>query len=262
MLLVAGCGAGLIAGYFAVDAGIILVPILLVWYKSTHVSSLVASHLAIGTALIVASLIAAEAAYADRKEGFVVWPQAIPLAGAGVVGAVLGAMIARTLPAETMTQIFAAAMLVTGIQLFVTRRKPKGTSTPAPRETVKLVAYGAIAGIIGAFTSTGNKLAARPLLYTQLRVPMKRSIGTANAGSAVFFFAAGVSFLFAGMGEILLPSFAVGYLDFYPLLPLSLGAVVCSSPGRRFGETHPMRNASLVFGILLLGLSFKLLVAP
>jgi uncharacterized membrane protein YfcA len=262
ILLVAGCAVGLAAGYFAFDMGILLVPVLLLWYRSAHVSFLVSPYLAVGSALVVAMLAAAEGTYRDHRAGFVLWNHAVPLAIAGVLGAVAGALAVHSLSGETMMRLFALAVFAAAVQQFGTRRKPKDTGSSQDVDTVKLAAFGVLAGLVSAFTSTGNKQAAQPLLYKLLRVPLRRSVGTANASSMVFFLAAGTGLLFVGRGALLLPSTAVGYIDFGPLLPLALGAVACVHAGARLRERSPSRNADLVCGILLTALAVKFLVAP
>ena len=53
LLLLGGCAAGFLAGLFGVGGGIILVPILLYFFQSIQVSSLVSTHLAFGTSLLI-----------------------------------------------------------------------------------------------------------------------------------------------------------------------------------------------------------------
>ena len=53
LLLLAGCCAGFLAGFFGVGGGLILVPILLLYFQAIHVTSLVSTHMAFGTSLLI-----------------------------------------------------------------------------------------------------------------------------------------------------------------------------------------------------------------
>ena len=262
ILFAAGCAAGILAGYLALDIGLFLVPLLLVWYGSAHVSGLVAIRLALGGSLPVACLMSVVTAYRSHREGFVVWPVVLKASAAGIIGAVGGTFLAGLLKVETLTQLFGLAAFVAGVQMFVIRRKPKDIRFEPPLALLKLNAYGVLAGMVAAFTSTGNYLLTQPLLYKQLHIQLKRSIGTATAMSAIVFASAGIAYLFGGSNPSTIPQFSMGYVDFLRILPLSAGAVLCAGIGRRLNETGPARNVRVVTGILLIGMAIKLVVAP
>ncbi len=262
VLLLAGCAAGLLAGFFAVDIGLFTLPILLVWYSSTHVSVLAAAHLALGTTLLVSCAASIPSTAIDHRGGFVAWKDAVWLIGAGTVGGVAGGLFSTTFAYETLLRVFGISFFVAGLQLFSERRKPKVPASPSSTQTVRLGAYGLIAGGVAAVTGMANKLLLQPLLYSQLRMPLKRSSGTANASSVAFFFAACTAVAIGGFSSRYLPPYAFGYLDTLAALPLAIGATLFVHVGHRIGEGHTNRNARLVLGILLIAFAMKVFVAP
>ncbi len=262
VLLIAGCAAGLLAGFFGIDIGILTLPLLLVWYSSTHVSTLVAAHLALGTTLIVSCLSTLPSTAIDYRGGFVVWKDATQLVAAGILGGIAGGMVSGTLSFETLARVFGVVFFAAGIQLFGERRKPRDAGSPTSTQSLKLSVYGLLSGFVVGLTGVANKLLMQPLLYTQMRIPLKRSQGTSNASSAALFFVAALVVAVGGFSRQDLPPYALGYIDTFSALPLSIGATLFVHVGRRLGEGAVSRNARLVLGILLIGYAIKILVAP
>lgn len=80
LLIIAGCVAGYLAGFFGVGGGIILVPVLIIYFQSIGVTSLVATHLAFGTSLLVVVFTSLGSSYRYFKNGHVV-ARAVALIG-------------------------------------------------------------------------------------------------------------------------------------------------------------------------------------
>jgi len=130
LLLAGGALTGLLAGFFGVGGGIILVPILLVYLAAAGVSSLVATHVAFGTSLLVIIFTSLSSAYEYRRNGHVIW-KAVMIIGIGsVVGAWLGSWVASELQGETLQKIFAAVVVLAALRLLSDQRKPTGAEEP------------------------------------------------------------------------------------------------------------------------------------
>ena len=262
VLLIAGCAAGLLAGFFGIDIGLLLLPLLLIWYSSTHVSTLVAAHLALGTTLIVSFFSIIPSTAIDRREGFVVWKDALRLMIAGVPGGVIAGVVSGTFSYDTLVRVFGVVFFAAGVQLFGERRKPRDAGSPAPPQVLKLSMYGFITGLVAGLAGVANKFLMQPLLYSQMRMPLKRSVATSNISSAALFLFASLAVAAGGLSGRDLPQYSLGYIDTFTALPLAIGATLFVHVGRRLGEGSVNRNARLVLGILLLGFAIKILVAP
>ena len=74
-------------------------------------------HVAEGTSLLVIVFTAAAGVFALRKSGHVEFRHAAWLAVGGVVGSVLGALVALGTSAEVLEDIFAGLVVVSGVRL-------------------------------------------------------------------------------------------------------------------------------------------------
>ena len=112
VLVVIGFGVfvGVLSGIFGVGGGIVMVPFMVLVLEDSQ-------HVAEGTSLLVIVFTAAAGVFALRKSGHVEFKHAGWLAVGGIVGSVLGAILALQISAETLENIFAALVVVSGIRL-------------------------------------------------------------------------------------------------------------------------------------------------
>ena len=87
LLALAGLIAGFLAGVFGIGGGIVLVPVLLYYCRSAGVSSLVATHVAMGTSLLVVMFISGTQTWGYWRANQAIWRGAVLVALAGVLGA-------------------------------------------------------------------------------------------------------------------------------------------------------------------------------
>ena len=102
------CG-GLIASMFGIGGGIVQVPAMLLFGFPMHVATATSQFVIAGTALVGT---ASHAFYGD-----VAWGTAAIVAAGAVVGAQIGARLARRVPAAPLVRLLAAAVLVTVVRL-------------------------------------------------------------------------------------------------------------------------------------------------
>ena len=126
--IVFGVFVGVLSGVFGVGGGIVIVPFMVLVLEDSQ-------HVAEGTSLLVIVFTAAAGVFALRKSGHVAFRSAALLAVGGIVGSVLGAVVALEISAETLENIFAILVVVSGARLiygsvreYATSRSSKGTS--------------------------------------------------------------------------------------------------------------------------------------
>jgi uncharacterized protein len=131
-LIAIGLGVGLLAGYFGVGGGILMVPLMVLILDMTQ-------HLAEGTSLlvIVPTAIAGVARHVTR--GYVSYATAMWMAAGGVGGAFLGVAWAHRLTGNGLQIAFATFLALMGIRLIrqgiVGLRSPVGPpKVPRPPE--------------------------------------------------------------------------------------------------------------------------------
>ncbi len=109
-LVAVGAVAGMLAGLLGVGGGILLVPFLVLAMGFTQ-------HEAEATSLLVILPTALAASVALRRRDVGDLPVALGLGTIGAAGAVVGALLALSLPADVLRLIFAALLALAGIRL-------------------------------------------------------------------------------------------------------------------------------------------------
>ena len=117
-LVVIGFGVfvGVLSGIFGVGGGIVMVPFMVLVLEDSQ-------HVAEGTSLLVIVFTAAAGVFALRKSGHVEYRAASLLAIGGIVGSVLGAIVALGISAEVLENLFAVLVVVSGVRLIYTSVK-------------------------------------------------------------------------------------------------------------------------------------------
>jgi uncharacterized protein len=109
-LVAVGALAGTLAGLLGVGGGILLVPFLVLAVGMSQ-------HEAEATSLLVILPTALAASVALRRRDVGDLPVALALGTVGAVGAVVGALLALSLPADVLRLGFAVLLAVAGLRL-------------------------------------------------------------------------------------------------------------------------------------------------
>ena len=110
--VLAGMGAGLLAGFLGIGGGIVLVPVLAGALGLNQ-------HAAHGTSLAVIIPIAAAGSLVYAIRGEVDWLIVAAIATASAAGAVAGARLMARIPAERLRQLFGVYAIAIAIVLLV-----------------------------------------------------------------------------------------------------------------------------------------------
>ena len=109
-LVAVGALAGMLAGLLGVGGGILLVPFLVLAVGMSQ-------HEAEATSLLVILPTALAASVALRRRDVGDLPVALALGTVGAVGAVAGALLALSLPADVLRLGFAVLLAIAGLRL-------------------------------------------------------------------------------------------------------------------------------------------------
>ena len=99
-----GLLVGLLSGVIGIGGGALLVPMMVVGFGFPQ-------HLAQGTSLVAIIPTAIVGAATHGRQGHLLWRAALLMGAAGVLGAVLGAYVAISLPPGLLARIFGAFLL-------------------------------------------------------------------------------------------------------------------------------------------------------
>jgi uncharacterized membrane protein YfcA len=116
ILVAIGILVGGIAGLLGVGGGIILVPILVIFFGAT-------APIAKGTSLVVALIAGTVGSWRNYRNANVDIPIALKIGLAGIPTALIGAQLAIVMSDQVSTILFALLLLATAVRLLQTTRK-------------------------------------------------------------------------------------------------------------------------------------------
>jgi uncharacterized membrane protein YfcA len=204
-----GAGSGVLVGFslgLVGGGGSILAVPLLVYLVGVPVP-----HLAIGTSAVAVAANAAMSLMNHARAGNVRWPCAAVFAGAGVVGAFVGARLGKMVDGQALLAAFAVMMMVVAA-LMLRRREPAedrrvrlgGENAPA------LVGTGFAVGALSGFFGIGGGFLIVPGLIFAAGMPMLQAIGTSLVAVTAFGLTTAGSYAAAGLVDWTLAAIFVG----------------------------------------------------
>jgi len=123
LLIAGGLAAGFVSGTVGIGGGLLFVPIMTVGLR-------VSQAVAQGTSLVAIVPTAIVGGITHLREGNVTIRPALWMGGGGVVGAVLGALVAVEVPGPILARVWGAFLVFSAYRLFIQgwRRYQRGLS--------------------------------------------------------------------------------------------------------------------------------------
>lgn len=112
VLAVAGLGAGLLAGFFGVGGGFIIVPALMFITR-------ISIHGAIATSLVVIALTGLTGTVYAFTQGGIYWPVLLPFVAGGLIGLLFGRSLASRIAGPRLQQFFAVAIVMMAVAMLI-----------------------------------------------------------------------------------------------------------------------------------------------
>ena len=196
-----GAVIGLLLSVFGGGGSVLAAPLLL------YVVGVRDPHIAIGTSAAAVAVNAAVGLAAQAKAGRVKWPCALVFGGAGLVGSLAGAHLAKMIDGGQLILWFAGAMALVGVSMLVPR---KDEGDPGVRLdaalTRRLAPLGLLVGSAAGFFGIGGGF----LIVPGLMAATGMTLANAAASSlvSVVLFGAATSASYAVSGLVDWPVFA------------------------------------------------------
>jgi len=183
--LLIGAAAGLLSGLLGVGGGIIMVPATVFFLRFTQ-------HRAHGTSLAVILFVACAGVVTYVRDGQIRWETAAALAVGGIVGANLGARLAKRLPAMTLRRYFGAFMVLVAARMLydagmLWQRGDAGTAGAAVPHLAGLGLYalilviGLATGVLSGLMGVGGGVIMVPTMVLLLGFPQTLAQGISLA---------------------------------------------------------------------------------
>lgn len=251
-LFALGLVTGVVGGFLGIGGGVIVTAVLLEWFTAKGIPVETRFQLAFGTTLlaIFGTAISATATYARMRR--VLWPLVWPIAGAALVTSLLGSRLAALSPGAVLKTLFVVFCLVNAYLLL--RGKPQAYDGAMRPHTGRLLAIGALTGLVSAYLGVAGGVVMVPLLLLWIRVRGENAPGTSSAVGIVTSLAGAAGYMWYGTGAAQLPpdtwGFVVPSIAFPILLGTLAGAPLGSLLNRRWGRVS-FRYAFAVFLLLM-----------
>ncbi len=111
-LVVAGVVTGLLAGFFGVGGGFIIVPALMFITR-------MGIHGAVATSLLVIALTGLTGAAYAATQGSILWPVLLPFIGGGLIGMLIGRNTAHRIAGPRLQKLFAVAVVLMATSMLI-----------------------------------------------------------------------------------------------------------------------------------------------
>jgi uncharacterized membrane protein YfcA len=260
LFFLCGCVAGFLAGLFGIGGGIVVIPVLLYYFHSIGVSSLVATHLTFGTSLFIVLFTSLSSAYQYSRNGHVVWRAVLFIGLASVAGALLGASIAARLEGWQLQRIFSIVVTIAAVRLMVESRGAKGERTPDVARTGLLLA-GLAVGLVSSLAGVGGGVLSVPMMYYLMKFPLKKALGTSSATIVITVFAASIGYALYGWQDPSLKhyeGFTVGYVDVLLSIPVIIGTIPMAKLGASVAHRTHVNKLRTLYAVFLFVIATKM----
>jgi uncharacterized membrane protein YfcA len=243
LLMAAGASAGFLGGLLGIGGGLLVVAALSLVLPGVGFSSSEVMHVSIATSMATIVLTMASSSLAHLRRSAVLWPSWLRLAPGMVLGGVLGARIAESLPEETLRVIVAAFCGFMAWRMAFGKKKARTTTDESAPRSLWLVPAGGGIGVLSAVVGIGGGSMTVPLLVG-LGVKPVKAVGTSSLCGVTIAVVTTLSYMFATHApHVPLPEGTVGDVYLPAAVAVALASTACAPLGARLA--HALSDATL-----------------
>jgi uncharacterized protein len=250
-LLLLGSITGFLAGLLGIGGGMMLVPFITLLLSTKGMPAQHIVKMAIATSLATICFTSIASVRAHHRHGSVLWPVVRLLAPGIVLGSMLGAQVAKALPAQVLTLLFAVFVGFSALQML--RDKKPHATRELPRGSGMLAAGGVI-GLLSALVGAGGAFISVPFM-TWCNVKIHNAVATSAALGVPIALAGTLGYVIAGWSLHDMPAGTLGYIYLPALLVISAASVLTAPFGARTAQRLEVRQLRRTFAALLFGLA-------
>ncbi len=255
--LAVGAFAGLLAGLFGIGGGLVIVPVLVITFEALGFPLEVLTHMAVATSLATIAFTSLSSVRTHHQKGAVDWPLVKLLSAGILLGSVLGVLTANALSGAGLQTAIGICALIVAAQMGL-GLKPKPTRT-LPQNKGLILSGGSIGWASALFGIGGGSLTVPFLNWCN--TPMQRSVAVAAACGFPIALVGGISNIFVGWDNALLPENTLGYVYWPALLGIVITSVPCARLGAKLAHKLPPEKLKKLFAVMLVVVAAKFLTA-
>ena len=250
-----GIVTGLLAGLFGIGGGLVIVPVLVMLFTAQGFPTELVMLMAVATSLAAIILTAIASVSAHHRLGAVVWAKVFSLSPGIMIGAALGAVVAKQINGDTLRYILVVFLLYVGLQMAF-QVKPKPGRAKQSRALDFLVAN--FIGLLSSIVGIGGGTLTVPYLVSG-QMLMRNAVAVASACGLPIAVAGTVSYALLGWNATHLPEWSLGYVYLPVFIGTGLSSIMTAPIGAKLAHKLPAAKLKRYFSLLLFVMAAKLM---
>ena len=250
-----GIVTGLLAGLFGIGGGLVIVPVLVMLFTAQGFPAELVMLMAVATSLAAIILTAIASVSAHHRLGAVVWAKVFSLSPGIMIGAALGAVVAKQINGDTLRYILVIFLLYVGLQMAF-QVKPKPGMVKQSRALDFLVAN--FIGLLSSIVGIGGGTLTVPYLVSG-QMLMRNAVAVASACGLPIAVAGTVSYALLGWNATHLPEWSLGYVYLPVFIGTGLSSIITAPLGAKMAHNLPAAKLKRYFSLLLFVMAAKLM---
>lgn len=260
MLVLAGIAAGILAGYFGVGGGIIMVPTLIGIFNILHQNHVYVVQSAMATSLFTIIFPTLATTYKQTKLGNVNFQAALLIGLTSAVSAFLFSISAMNISGNILKIIFAIFLLIAAARMFFSKQteETKEISNTTIHKFYSVM-IGISSGIIAAFTGLGGGVFIIPMMQHFLKFSIKKAIGTSSSAILLTSAAGAAGYYVNTPSGLDMGNYYLGLIDLKAAVILIILSVPFSQLGIYLNNKTPNSILLKIFGAFVIIIAIKFL---
>ena len=248
-LILIGVVAGFASGLLGVGGGFLIVPFQYFLLEYLGVDPSLAMMISLGTSLAIIIPTATSGASRHLKVMDNILKPGIRLGLFGIVGGILGGLIASMLPTQILKIIFGCLLLFIAIRNLMSADK-KTSKARAKFNLINIAVVGVLVGI-----SSGLIILILTVIFG---FSMIEAIGISSVFISLTAIGGTVSYIISGWGVNPFP-YSLGYVSLVNFAVIAMFSVPLAYYGAKIAHKVPEKRLKQIFGLVVLYISLKML---
>ena len=173
-----GLAVGVFGGMFGLGGGVIMIPVLLYFYKKDI-------HTAAATSLAVIGPLALSGTIGNILSGKIVWPAFLLLSAGSVAGAYFGAHYSKLIPRDVLRKMLGIFVVVISLSIIFLPPPARGAgsawSSPDLLTSLLMLFCGLVVGVFSGLFGLGGGVIMNPLMIFGFGFTSHQTVATSLA---------------------------------------------------------------------------------